>query len=149
MHYFYIHSNDVRFVHPVTGDSIDHVAVFDEAQLSEFVLSLRIVGRDEKKLERIKKAIYQFLNYWDEGERHIFIRLLSFTITVSPTEVARYKSGMFELGTRPVNPEREVLAAMNRLQQSINHKSPNAAALYQELQDTIKKYPTLQIKDKA
>lgn len=148
MQKIYIHSPDVK-IHDPQGRLVEHIAVYDTQLGYDYLLSLRLSGRDQKRVERVKTALYQFLNHWEDGERRITVTFGQFTISSYEPEFIENEPGLIHIGTRPANPEKEIYAAMGKLQRALNYKSPNAAALYQELQDTIKKYPTFQIKDKA
>jgi hypothetical protein len=148
MNRLYIISNVVSITDS-QGRTIRDVAVYDEELLVDYLIGVTLKGHDVKKVAKIKKAIYHFLDHWENGEREITVSFSDFNITTHPTSYIEKEPGLIELGERPADPVREVYDALGKLQLSIECKSPNAAALYQELQDTIKKYPTLQIKEQA
>lgn len=148
MNRLYIISNVVSIT-DAQGRTVHDVAVYDEELLVDYLIGVTLKGHDVKKVAKIKKAIYHFLDHWENGEREITVSFSDFNITTHPTSYIEKEPGLIELGERPADPVREVYDALGKLQLSIECKSPNAAALYQELQDTIKKYPTLQIKEQA
>lgn len=148
MHRLYIISNVVSIT-DTQGRTVHDVAVYDEELLFDYLIGVTLKGHDVKKVAMIKKAIYHFLDHWENGEREITVSFSDFNITIHPTSYIEKEPGLIELGERPANPVREVYDALGKLQMSIDCKSPNTAAIYQKLQDTIKKYPTLQIKEQA
>lgn len=141
--------SDVVGITDSQGRTIRDVAVYDESKLVDYLIGVTLKGHDVKKVAKIKKAIYHFLDHWENGEREITVSFSSFNITTYPTVYIEKEPGLIELGERPADPIREVYEALEKLQISIDCKSPNAADMYQELQDIIKKYPTLQIKEQA
>lgn len=144
----YIHSPDVKITDP-SNRVVENIAVYDAQLGYEYLLSLNLKGRNEKTVERVKVALYQFLNHWEDGERRITVTCGHFTISSYEPDFIENESGLIHIGTRPVNPEKEICSAIKKLERALNYKSPNAAALYQELQDTIQKYPTFKIKEQA
>lgn len=145
MNRLYIISNVISIT-DAQGRTIHDVAVYDESQLADYLIGVKLKGHDVKKIAMIKKAIYHFLDHWEGGEREITVSFSDFNITTHPTSYIEMERGLIELGERPADPVREVYSALGKLQMSIDCKSPNAADQYQELQDLFKKYPTLQIK---
>lgn len=148
MQKIYIHSPDVRITDS-TNRVVENIAVYDAKLGYEYLLTLNLKGRSEKTVERVKTALYQFLNHWEDGERRITVTTGPFTISSYEPDFIENEVGLIHIGTRPDNPEKEVISAMKKLERALNYKSPNAAAIYQELQDTIKKYPTFKIKEQA
>lgn len=128
------------------GEIISNVAVYDTDLLYNYLVTAKLSGL-KAPVEKLKRIIYQFLDYWNEGERKITISCGFIHITTYPVSQIDYETGMTHLGTRPVDPKAEVLSAMSKLSSALRHRSPNAAALYQELQNTIQKHPSLQIKE--
>lgn len=147
MHIFRLTSPNVTVIDP-QGRDIEHVAIYDESKFTDYLLSATLTGKGENA-DKLKKLIYLFLNLWGDGERRIAITCGETTLSVLAVEFIKPEPGQIQLGEPPVDPEREVYAAIEKLQDSMKHKSPNVTALYQQLQDTLKKYPTLQIKEQA
>lgn len=145
MHKFYIHSPQVRIVDH-HARPIQTVAVYDDSLLYDYLIGAKLVCRDGHAVERVKSAIYHFLSHWQDGERRIQVSFGQFIMACYPTNFIEPEYGMVTLGVKPVDPEQEVLAAMRKFTASVQNKSPNAAKIYQELQDTLKKYPTIEIK---
>ena len=141
--------SDVVGITDSQGRTIRDVAVYDEELLVDYLIGVTLKSHNVKKVAMIKKAIYHFLDHWENGEREITVSFSDFNITIHPTSYIEKEHGLIELGERPSDPVREVYEALGKLKMSIDCKSPNAAAMYQELQDIIKKYPTLQIKEQA
>lgn len=141
--------SDVVGITDSQGLTLRDVAVYDEELLVDYLIGVTLKGHDVKKVAKIKKAIYHFLDHWENGEREITVSFSGFNITTYPTVYIEKEPGLIELGERPSDPVREVYEALGKLQMSIDCKSSNAADMYQELQDIIKKYPTLQIKEQA
>lgn len=145
MHKLYIHSPEVRIVDS-TARPVQIVAVYDESLLYDYLIAAKLVSRNGHAVERVKSAIYHFLSHWQDGERRIQVSFGQFVIHCYPAKFIEPEYGMVSLGTRPVDPEQEVLSAMRKFTTSVQNKSPNAAKIYQELQETLKKYPTIEIK---
>ena len=148
MQRFYAYSHSITLTDKL-GRTVKDVAVYDETLFSDYLLGLTLRG-ERKACDSAKKAIYQFLEHWDAGERTITVTVGEFNITTYPAEYLDDEEDVIHLGKRPVNPLRDIRWAIDKTLTSIEHKSPNAAHMYEKLQDILKKYPTLpSIKEKA
>lgn len=145
MHNLYIISPSITLTDSL-GRRVKDIAVYDQTLLSEYLLGVTLKGAP-KDCEKAKKALYRFLEFWDEGERKICVSLSDFSITIYPTEYIESSECMIDLGKRPADPVKEIQSAASKLASAISYKSPNAAKLYEELQGLIKKYPS--IKERA
>jgi hypothetical protein len=141
MHNLYFSSQNV-ILKDKLGRTVRDVAVYDESRLTDFFLDLTLKG-SPSDCEGAKKAMYRCLELWDAGERRISVSINDFGITIYPTEHIDPTDDMIHLGTRPANPAKEVQSVASKPVT----KSPNAAKLYEELQQTVRKYPSL--KEKA
>lgn len=129
MNRLYIISNVVSIT-DAQGRTIHDVVVYDESQLADYLIGVTLKGHDIKKVAMIKKAIYHFLDHWENGEREISVSFSDFNITTHPTSYIEKEPGLIELGERPEDPVREVYSALGKLQMSIDCKSANAAEQY-------------------
>lgn len=145
MHNLYFNPHNVSLKDKL-GRTVRDVAVYDESKLTDFLLGVTIKG-SPADCERAKKAMYRFLEFWDAGERKISVSVKDFGITIYPTDYIDPTEDMIHLGTRPANPAKEIQNVASKLATAISYKSPNAAKLYEELQQTVRKYPSL--KEKA
>lgn len=141
MHNLYFSSQNV-ILKDKLGRTVRDVAVYDESRLTDFFLDLTIEG-SPADCERAKKAMYRFLEFWDACERKISVSVKDFGITIYPTDYIDPTEDMIHLGTCPANPAKEVQSVASKPVT----KSPNVAKLYEELQQTVRKYPSL--KEKA
>lgn len=148
MQRFYAYSQSITLSDKL-GRTVRDVAVYEDNLFSDYLLGLVLRG-ERKACEQAKKAIYQFLEHWEAGERTITVKVGDFNLTTYTVEYIENEPDLIHLGRRPINPVREIQSAMDKTLRSIEHKSPNAARLYEELQGLLKKYPNLSsIKEKA
>lgn len=132
-----------------SGRQIKDIGIYDDSLLYDYLIDTTLRGSNIKEVAKAKRAIYHFLEYWQDGERRITVSFGDFSISTFPVSYIEPEEGLINLGERPADPGRDVVVAMSRLTSAINYSSPNAAALYQHLQDTLKKYPTLPLKEQA
>lgn len=131
------------------GRSVREVAIYDDSLLSDYLIGVTLKGAPVKDLALAKKSIYLFLEHWENGERNITIKIGDFNITTYSTSYIDVSMETIFLGEKPENPERDVRYAIEKAGRAMLVKSPKAASAYQELQDILKKYPTLPIKEQA
>jgi len=145
MQRLYISSSQI-IVKDLQDHRVKDVAVYDPELFHDYLTSLTLNG-PRKLAETIKSVIYRFVEFWDEGETRISMTHGDFTIMTYPTEYIEPTEGLIHVGTRPANPEGDIKSAVDRFATALSYKSPNAAAMYQELQDILKKYPTYPVKE--
>lgn len=131
------------------GRAVKDIGIYDDTLLLDYLTDTTLRGSNIKEVAKAKRAIYHFLEYWQDGERKITVSFGDFSISTFPVTYIEPEAGLINLGERPSDPGRDVIAAMSRLTSAIRYQSPNAAALYQELQDTLKQHPTLPLKEQA
>jgi hypothetical protein len=144
MQRFFLTSPGVSVIDP-NGKDISQVAIYDESLFVDYLLSAKLTGH-KVHVEKLKKLIYTFLEYWQEGERRITITYGNVSLSTMPAQYIELEPNLIHLGERPEDPEREVLSAMTQLTAAIRQGSPHTADLYQQLQDILKKHPTPPVK---
>lgn len=144
MQRFFLTSPGVSVIDP-NGKDISQVAIYDESLFVDYLLSAKLTGH-KVHVEKLKKLIYTFLEYWQEGERRITITYGNVSLSTMPAQYIELEPNLIHLGERPEDPEREVLATMVKLTAAIRQGSPQTAYLYQQLQDILKKHPTPPVK---
>lgn len=138
MYSFYVYSD---IIIKSRGRIVNQVALHDRALLADFIFNLTLTGPKDR-CELYKKAMYRFLEFWNDGEDTVTVKVGDFTMTVYKTDFVEPAADILELGRRERNPKKEIQAAAEKLTRALSYNN-DPTKMYENLQNLMKEFPSL------